>query len=430
MRPSNAVLHCANADHVLNLRIAGTFFSRLRGLMLAAPLELGHGMLLLGCTSIHTGFMRQTIDVVYLDGFGVITGCVAYLKAWRLSHAGGVGGSVVAGTGPRHTLELAAGSIAELKIVPGDSLSCAAWASGDLLRRELPPGAGRLDQRMARQKGSAMIEFAVVGPIITLFGLATLQYGMLFFAKNQYNHASFMAARAGTTGNANFSKIEDAYARALIPLYAQGTSSALLLQAFDAAKTEVATNASIEVLNPTTESFADFNDDALQKEHGIGGATPRVIPNGGLAFRHASVVRPSSGQNIQDANLLKLRITHGFKLKVPLMGLIYSKYLLWLDTGTSAFNTAMIKDQRVPVVTYVTLQMQSDAIEDKTVSSSGAGNGGTPANPGDPPVVTTTPPECLTIGCTVAPNHPTSGEPGAGAHPGDGTTPGGSCPQP
>jgi Flp pilus assembly protein TadG len=46
------------------------------------------------------------------------------------------------------------------------------------------------------QRGSAMIEFAVVAPIITLLGLALLQYAMLFFAKNQINHAGFMAVLA------------------------------------------------------------------------------------------------------------------------------------------------------------------------------------------------------------------------------------------
>ena len=274
-----------------------------------------------------------------------------------------------------------------------------------------------------------MIEFAVVGPIITLLGLATLQYGMLFFAKNQYNHAAFMAARAGTTGNANVSKIEQAYTRALIPLYATGTSTDALKAAYDRAATEVASFTKIEVLNPTEESFADFNDPALQAQLGITGTgtTPRVIPNGGLAFRHANVVRASSGQNIQDANLLKLRITHWFEPKIPLMASIYSRYLLWLDTGTSLYNTNMIRAQRIPVVTHVTLQMQSDAIEDQTVSTPGIGNGGTPTNPGDPPVVSTAPPGCDNLSCAAPPDQPGGGPPGNGGNPGEGTNPGGPC---
>ena len=53
-----------------------------------------------------------------------------------------------------------------------------------------------------RQLGSAMIEFVVVGPVLTLIGMVILQYSLLFNAKNMVNHASFMAARAGSMGNA------------------------------------------------------------------------------------------------------------------------------------------------------------------------------------------------------------------------------------
>lgn len=429
MPSSFAVVQTAHAEHAIKLRVARTFFSRLRGLMLAAPLEPDESMLLLDCASVHTGFMRQTIDLVYLDRCGVVTGCVAELKPWRASRGGTVSAASRTGLAPCHTLELARGTIARLKIAPGDRLLHPTLTSENApSARALSLAKGsQLRPRVIRQKGSAMIEFVVVGPIITLLGLATLQYGMLFFAKNQYNHASFMAARAGTTGNANFSKIQDAYTRALIPLYARGTSTDALQKGLDEAKAEIAANTKIEVLNPTEESFADFNDEALQKVLGITASTPRVIPNGGLAFRHASVVRSNSGQNIQDANLLKLRITHGFKLQVPLMGFIYSKYLTWLDTGGSEFTTKMIKRQRVPVVTHVTLQMQSDAIEDQTVSTPGAGNGGAPTNPGEPPAVTTKAPECGSIGCTAAPNQPGGSGPGDGTQPGDGTGPGGPC---
>ena len=49
-----------------------------------------------------------------------------------------------------------------------------------------------------------MLEFILVGPLITLIGLGALQYGLLFFDKNQINHASFMAGRAGAMGSVSF----------------------------------------------------------------------------------------------------------------------------------------------------------------------------------------------------------------------------------
>ena len=249
------------------------------------------------------------------------------------------------------------------------------------------------------QRGSAMLEFAVVGPVLMLLGLAMLQYGMLFFAKNQINYATFMAARAGSMTNANQDEIRQAYIKALIPLYGGGRDSAELAAAYAKAGTDVAGHTRIELLNPTQESFDDWNDPALQSTLGHG---KRVIPNGGQAYKDPKAIGAASGQSIQDANLIKLRITQGYEPKVPLIRSVYTKYLHWLDTHSDAFDTAQIDAGRIPVVSHVTLQMQSDAIEPgNPVSLPGPGNGGNPHDPGDPPVVDTPPPNCLTIGCTV-----------------------------
>ncbi|MBC7501654.1 MAG: DUF192 domain-containing protein [Herminiimonas sp.] len=399
---STTVLHTDSGSHALQLRLADGFLSRLRGLMFAAPLRADQGMLLTACPSVHTGFMRQHLDVIYLDAHGMVTKCVADLAPWRSSTSRGTDADGHKLPRARHTLELAAGSIVRLQVASGSRLQHPALTSALAKSPQTTSSP--------RQRGSAMIEFTVVGPIITLLGLATLQYGLLFFEKNQVNHATFMAARAGSTGNSTMSTIQEAYVRALVPAYGGGTTAAKLAESYAKALADVATHARIEVLNPTAESFTDFNDPELSARIGNG---KRVIPNGGQVFKAAGEVKPNSGQNIQDANLLKLRITHGYKPQVPLMGLIYTRFLQWQDTGTDPVNTALIASGRIPVVSHVTVQMQSDAIEDKTVSSPGPGNGGTATNPGDPPVVTTDPPSCGSIGCTAPPN-----EPGGGGGPG------------
>lgn len=51
----------------LEIEVAESFFSRLRGLMLRSRLEEGRGLLLAPCNSIHMMFMRFAIDVIYLD---------------------------------------------------------------------------------------------------------------------------------------------------------------------------------------------------------------------------------------------------------------------------------------------------------------------------------------------------------------------------
>ncbi|MDY7574611.1 OmpA family protein [Actimicrobium sp. CCI2.3] len=268
-------------------------------------------------------------------------------------------------------------------------------------------------------RGSTLIEFAVIGPILSLIGLALLQYGMLYFAKNHYNHANFMAARAGSMDHASLNTIEKAYAKALAPLYGGGTSEVAVAASADRALTDIRAHGQIELRNPTTESFDDFNVPALQQHVGNG---KRVIPNSGQQAR-SSAVGARSGQSIQDANLLKLRITTGYRPQVPLVGALYTGYLTWQDDGTNMRRTAMLRDGRIPITTEATVQMQSDAIEDNNISVPGAGDGGNSggnsgdtgqgSNPDNPASGNGHPADCANPPCNLpAPDTPRPTEPG------------------
>ena len=417
-----AVLLTATGSHHLALRVASQFFGRLRGLMLAPPLPADHGLLLTCCSSVHTCFMRDDLDVVYLDARGVVTKCVSELKPWRASMARSRRASPIQRAVAMHVLELAPGTIARLRIAPGSRLLHEAF--GRPAPDAVGPGGASRERRALRQKGSAMLEFTVVAPIVTLLGLACVQYGMLFFAKNQYNHAAFMAARAGSIQHADLDQIRDAYERALIPLYGGGTTAGELATAFKRSSKAVSDNTDIVMLNPTKESFSDWNDPDLQKKYKML-TNQHVIPNGGLAFKKAAIVPAASGQSIQDANVLKLRILHGYRPQVPLVGAMYTRYLKWLDTGADPHRTDKINKGLIPVVVQITMQMQSDAIEGVTVSAPGTGNGGTASNPGNPPLVRAAPPACAGTLC--------SDPAGSGSGPGGvdtGTRPPGVCMEP
>jgi len=108
----HATLHTATGAYPLALCIAARFTSRLRGLMLAPPLAQNEALLLTRCSSIHSAFMRQTIDVIYLDRSYRVVRCVPMLTPWRIS----------ATWGAAQVLELAVGSIARFEILPGDRL--------------------------------------------------------------------------------------------------------------------------------------------------------------------------------------------------------------------------------------------------------------------------------------------------------------------
>lgn len=263
-----------------------------------------------------------------------------------------------------------------------------------------------------------MLEFTVVAPLITLMGLAILQYGLLFFSRNQINHASFMAARAGSVTHARPGDIRQAYLRAMVPLYGGGTSTAELARAKARAVADLQGNLRIDLINPTRESFDDWSEPYLEQKYGA-----RAIPNAGQAARDK---RPGSrsGQSVQDANLIKIRVTHGYELKIPLVRGIYRHYLHWLDDGSDPFHTDLIARGRLPVIAQATLHMQSDAIEsDATVSvastdsgsgnasgsstdgsASGSADGGTGAEgngSGEGLGDDRPPPDCVTVGCSV-----------------------------
>ena len=94
---------------VCRCREADSFGSRFRGLMGAAELPPGTGLLLPRTSSVHTHFMRFPIDVVFLDSELRIVSIVAALRPWRFARA----------KGADSVLELAAGECDRLELTEG-----------------------------------------------------------------------------------------------------------------------------------------------------------------------------------------------------------------------------------------------------------------------------------------------------------------------
>jgi len=55
-----------------NLRMAHSFFERMKGLIGSQPLEIGEGFLIPYCQGVHSFGMSYDIDVLYLDGDGKV----------------------------------------------------------------------------------------------------------------------------------------------------------------------------------------------------------------------------------------------------------------------------------------------------------------------------------------------------------------------
>jgi uncharacterized membrane protein (UPF0127 family) len=65
-------------------RVADRFWPRLIGLMLARPLPPGAGLVIVRCSSIHTQFMRFSIDVLYVNKQDAVVGIDRNLRPWRI----------------------------------------------------------------------------------------------------------------------------------------------------------------------------------------------------------------------------------------------------------------------------------------------------------------------------------------------------------
>lgn len=390
----------------LVIRRAERWFDRLRGLLGSPPPAPGHALLITPCAAVHTAFMRYPIDLVFVDRRGRILEIVEALPPWRMA----------ACWRAWQTLELAAGEARRLGLAPGVQVSTSPPPPpGDHRRDAIAVGRGKPKNGTAfagepapaantptnekragtltRERGATLVEFVVAGPLVLFILLVLMQYALLFHAKSQLNYAAFEAARAGTVANARLPAIRAAFDRAMTGYHGGGTTTAELAAARSRALAE-APFARFELLSPSRESFDDYHSPALAERMGV---AARVIPNANLAHLDCPIDRPgcardpggnASGQTLQDANLLKLRITYGIPVarQIPLAGPFMARALAVLDPNDGdAFRAGLVAAGRIPVVTHTVMRMQSPAIEAGNASTPGPGNAGQPNDPGPPP---------------------------------------------
>jgi len=70
---------------VLNASLAGSFFTRMFGLLGRESLKQDEALVLKPCNSIHTFFMRFPIDVIFLDKNNRVVKTLPAFKPFRLS---------------------------------------------------------------------------------------------------------------------------------------------------------------------------------------------------------------------------------------------------------------------------------------------------------------------------------------------------------
>lgn len=164
-----------------------------------------------------------------------------------------------------------------------------------------------------RQAGQATIEYLYVIPILLILLLGSLQFVFIYQAKQTLNYATFNGTRSGALNNGLMTAIQDGLVSGLAPMFVHDETLTALKTARKLALKELSDNklARIQIINPTPAALSEYANSAGQ------------IPNDNLMYRPTDA--GSSGMNVQDANLLKVRVTYCVRMVVPIVNrMIYA----------------------------------------------------------------------------------------------------------
>lgn len=222
-----------------------------------------------------------------------------------------------------------------------------------------------------------MTEFIIVLPVLLTLILGGFQFALIYNAKITLNYATFLAARTGAVTNGHIGLMENALARGMAPLYTHCNKSEEVQRARDHVRNEISAGfAKIDIINPPITAFSDSTS--------YRSGTDRLIPNDNLMFRVTNV-GTSSGMSIQDANLLKVRVTYCYPLYVPYIDRIITRIMTEPEdpdncpgcrnlypAGGSSFENGCFSNDRFPINAQAIIRMQSDSsLEARNRATSG-----------------------------------------------------------
>jgi TadE-like protein len=211
----------------------------------------------------------------------------------------------------------------------------------------------------------AMVEFIIIVPVMLMLVLGIIQFALIYKAKLTLNYSTFQTVRAGSLNNASLSEMQQAFSSNMAPLYTtsylsmdgSGDCSSSFLSTDTARQGRVGSSkimgnglrgvldaninnfdsesvlcarqivqnqiddgyVNISVVNP---DFNSFNNFGVTGYHDVTGdddiRTVNMIPNDNLMYRDSTAVSSgTSGQSIQDANLLKVHVGYCYELVIP-----------------------------------------------------------------------------------------------------------------
>lgn len=157
-----------------------------------------------------------------------------------------------------------------------------------------------------RQSGVSMVETLLIFPIVMMIALWIIHLGLVYQARSNLEYAALMGARIGAVTHIDIDRMRNEIVRRMEP----STVGPSPVNAADV---------SIQILNPTNQMFTQCGVFPLNPAICDPAIATCEIPNFGLQFR--STAASCDGVNIQDANILRIRVSYRFDSRIPFMNM-------------------------------------------------------------------------------------------------------------
>lgn len=207
----------------------------------------------------------------------------------------------------------------------------------------------REPRHRSSMSGQSMVELVIITPVLLFLLLSVIQAVLLYRMKSTLDYAALMAARAGAVSGVGRNDMRAGLAKGMMPLYAHGTGQLALETAFGKAYADLLLYGHITVINPTRAAWGNFKERQYNGQY--------ALPNDTLAYRSDAV--GSSGVNVQDANILKIKVVYDAPLVVPFVGWVLGGKSKYLKPGTFESSPLQPLTGRLPIESYAIVRMQS-----------------------------------------------------------------------
>lgn len=219
-----------------------------------------------------------------------------------------------------------------------------------------------------------MVETVVImfATLLLLFGI--IQFGLIYNAKTVLNYATFEAARAGSLNHGSPEAMRTALVRVLSAMKMPKGSDPDFRKyqaAQESMREDKETRICMERINPPLETDlwekAEIDEDEDEDEDP---GYQNFIPNDWLRYRKPDKKQSENEITIQDANLLKIRVTYCHEIIVPFVATTLRRLMLgerdpdplknWTTPSLGSFTKQCWAHDQIPIESSAIMRMQTE----------------------------------------------------------------------